>query len=283
MPPRIIVNADDLGLCPSVNTAIFDVFRAGNLSSATLMVNMPGTQDAVHRLGAHPGLAVGLHFCITEGRSVVGPSSLTNPDGTFLSRAALGRAALLGRVRPQHVRSELEAQLALIRSLGIRPIHVDGHQHVHMMPVVMDAIMPVLQHEGLAMRIVGPPPGAVRQAGGRLRKRMKQWLNRRLARRAHGRKQVPTNDELVSIHDLDHAGPYDATTYTALLAGTSPGAVVEVMVHPYILGDDLRAMYATSLERRRPFLQRCTAEHEALRHAPVFEGTHLITFDQIQA
>ena len=62
MARRLIINADDLGLSPSVNTAIFDVFRAGNLTSATLMVDMPGAQDAVERLKDHPGLAVGLHF-----------------------------------------------------------------------------------------------------------------------------------------------------------------------------------------------------------------------------
>ncbi len=154
---------------------------------------------------------------------------------------------------------------------------------MHMAPVVQDALMPVLRREGLAMRIVGPPPDAAPRDGGRWRKRMKQWLNRRLARRAHGRKQVPTNDELVSVHDLDHAGPYDAATYQGLLAGTSPGAVVEVMVHPYILGDDLHAMYGPSMARRTPFLQRCAAEHEALRHAPVFGEAALITYDRLGA
>ncbi|HEY0977725.1 MAG TPA: ChbG/HpnK family deacetylase [Flavobacteriales bacterium] len=278
MPRRIIINADDLGLSPSVNTAIFDVFRAGNLTSATLMVNMPGTTDAVARLKDHPGLAIGLHFCITEGRALTGPSSLTDATGLFRTRSELARMALRGKVHAADVQREFSAQLDRLRSFGISPTHTDSHQHVHMMPAVLNGMLPALKGTDLALRLVDPPASAVRGSLGRPPKALKQWLNRRFARQARRRTTQRTNDALVSIHDLDHAGPYDASTYRGLLKAVPEDALVEVMVHPYILGADVLDLYAVDPEAKRPFLQRCLAEYEALRGNPVFEGMELVSF-----
>lgn len=278
MARRIIINADDLGLSPSVNTAIFDVFRAGNLTSATLMVNMPGTEDAVRRLKDHPGLSVGLHFCLTEGNALTGTSGLTEASGAFRPRPELARRSLRGAVQAAEVQRELEAQLAAMDRLGVKPTHVDSHQHVHMLPAVLSGMLPVLRERGLAMRVVRPPSSAVGAAWRRPKKVMKQLLNAYLADRACRRSGLRTNDLLVSIHDLDHTGPYQASTYLELLAGTPQDALVEVMVHPYVLGPDVLQLYASEAESKGPFLRRCAAEHAALTQGPVFSGMRSVDF-----
>lgn len=276
----IIVNADDLGLCPSVNTAIFEVFRAGNLSSATFMVDMPGTADAVERLPEHPGLAVGLHFNLTEGWALTGPSSITWPDGRRPDRGTLVRWVYRGRVDPFDVRRECEAQLARMDELGLRPTHVDSHQHVHMVPPLFQAIGPVLEAHALPVRMVDPPRSAISDAAKRPRKALKQWINRRFAAIDRTRFAGPCNDALVSIFDLDHRGPYDAATYARLIEQVPEGELVEVMVHPYRLGDDVMGLYASEIERKRPFLERCAAEHAALSHTPVFGAMRLTTYGE---
>jgi chitin disaccharide deacetylase len=278
MPRSLIINADDLGLCRSVNSAIFEVFSAGNLTSATLMVNMPGARDAAERLPQHPGLGVGLHFCLTEGSALAGPSSLTGPDGRFMDRTALARAALKGSLRSMDVTRELIAQLDRMGSLGIRPTHVDSHQHVHMFPSVVSAMLPVLEERGLALRLVDPPWGALRASIGRPAKFVKQLLNRRFSARVRRGLRLRTTDALVSIHDLDHEGPYDAATYAGLLNWAAQGSTVELMVHPYILGQDVLDLYAGQITAKQPFLNRCVAEYEALRGAPVFPQLKHITF-----
>lgn len=275
---RIIVNADDLGLCRSVNTAIFDVFRAGNLSSATLMVNMPGTQDAVDRKKDFPGLAVGLHFCITEGMALTGVSSLTGPDGRFVDRSTIFKRSVSGQLRSADVRAELLSQLGRMASLGLAPTHVDSHQHTHMIPGVFDAMLSVLRERGLPVRAVAPPAGTVGASIGQPTKALKQWLNVCFAKRVHRKAGVPTNDVLVSIHDLENRGPYDAATYKGLVDRCPASSVVEVMVHPYLLGEDVLAMYGEVMSQKRPFLERCLAEHEALSGSPVFNKAELITF-----
>ena len=281
MAQRIIVNADDLGLAPSVNDAIFEVFRAGNLNSATLMVDMPGTGDAVDRSKDHPGLAVGLHFTLTEGRALTGPSSLTDGAGAFGSRKDLAMRSMRGQVKSIDILREFEAQLDRAEAMGITLTHSDSHQHVMMLPAVFDAVAPVIADRELGVRLVQPPLRMVRDAWTRPMKLLKQALNLRNARRHRSRHTLRTNDALVSIHDLASTGPYTATTYQALLATTNEREVVEVMVHPYIVDDTLRAMYASDLATKAPFFQRCIAEYETLRGAPVFSDRSLINFAQL--
>ncbi len=275
---RIIVNADDLGLSPSVNTAILAAFHAGNLSSATFMTHMPGAADAVQRLPQHPGLAVGLHFNLTEGIALTGTSSLTDAEGRFHDRSTLAMRSMRGAIDPRHVVAELEAQLVHMRGWGLRPTHVDSHQHVLMTPVIHDAAIPVLLRERLPLRLVRPPWGTIRQDLARPKRMAKQLLNLQLARRLRARFTGPMNDRLVSVHDLRSDGPYDAATYQDLIARDTSGGVLEVMVHPYILGDDVMALYADVIDRKLPFLRRCAAEHEVLQGPPIFTEQHLITF-----
>ena len=48
MAKYLIINADDLGLAPGVNQAIIDLHQAGVVTSTSVMVNMPGFNDAVN-------------------------------------------------------------------------------------------------------------------------------------------------------------------------------------------------------------------------------------------
>ena len=277
---RVIVNADDLGLAPGVNTAIFEVFRAGNLTSATLMVNMPGTLDAVERLSDHRGLAVGLHFCVTEGRALTGPSSITRPDGTFMTRGELLRRVQLGRIRSADITLELEAQLARMKELGVDPSHVDSHQHVHMAPGVFRAMLDILRQRALPVRTVSPPSAILRASWRRPSKLAKHLLNRWSAERRHG-SALPTNHTLVSIHDLpDGRVPDSGSVYRELLEHCGDG-VVELMVHPYRKDEVLQDMYSERPDAKAPFISKCLAEHRLLSGQRLFDGLQLITFKDL--
>jgi predicted glycoside hydrolase/deacetylase ChbG (UPF0249 family) len=278
----LIVNADDLGLCPSVNRAIFEVFAAGNLSSATLMVNMPGTADAVHGLAAHPGLAVGLHFCITEGQALSGASSITDGHGRFLGRSRLIRLLMGGKVLAQDIRREFDAQLERSVELGVVPDHVDSHQHVMMLPPVLRAVLPAIHQHRVPTRIVAPPWSTITHDALRPRRALKQLLNRAFAANARRSLRVPVNTALVSIHDLEHAGPYSADTFQRLVSRADDDAVLEVMVHPYILGDDVKGLYGPVWAAKEPFLRRCAAEYEALLEPGVFKPYKIISFAEVR-
>lgn len=66
---NLIINADDLGLSESVNDAIVYCLKNEYIDRATLMVNMPGTQDAINKIISNSLQdKIGLHINLTEGR-----------------------------------------------------------------------------------------------------------------------------------------------------------------------------------------------------------------------
>jgi hypothetical protein len=65
------------------------------------------------------------------------------------------------------------------------------------------------------------------------------------------------------------------------MARADDDALLEVMVHPYILGADVLGIYADVMDTKGPFLQRCQAEYQALMLPGVFAACTLGTFHAI--
>src|SRR5271154_6957886 len=83
---RLIVNADDFGLSKSVNAAVIRAHREGVLTSASLMVNENGFDEAVKLAKENPKLGVGLHLTLLCGKSALPPEKipgLVNAQGQF--------------------------------------------------------------------------------------------------------------------------------------------------------------------------------------------------------
>jgi len=147
---RLIVNADDFGLDPDYNQLTLRAFQRGVISSATLMANMPAFEDACRLSHEHALLGrIGLHFNLTHGAplspAILGQPAFCNAQGQFdlnLSRSALRLPASAA----QAVAQELQAQWQRCLDQGLRPSHIDSHQHVHnLWPVA--AISPTAHRE----------------------------------------------------------------------------------------------------------------------------------------
>jgi hypothetical protein len=273
---QVIINADDFGLVDSVNEAIVEVFKAGRLSSATLMVNMPGTPGAVGLALANPGLAVGLHFCLTEGTALSGPSSITDGAGQFFSRRKLLLRMLQRRIRLGDVAAEYKAQLERFDSFEIPLSHIDSHEHVHMIPVVFRAILPLLRERRAPLRVVEP----FHLRSSNPLKAWKQLLLRRSARRIRDKYSVTPNTHLVSVHDRGGA-QITAAGYHDLLTQGGDRGVLELMVHPYRPDDDLKSLYGAGYTKRQPFLEKCFDEHRVLVAEDVVPQTLELTTYQM--
>src|SRR5437868_6370726 len=131
----LIVNADDFGLTSGVNRAVVEAHTRGILTSTTLMANMLAFDDAMRLAKANPGLGVGLHFNITQGKPVADASrvrGLLDEGGEFLGTStALLRRALAGKLHVQEVEIELRAQIEKVLGAGLSLTHVDSHKHAH--------------------------------------------------------------------------------------------------------------------------------------------------------
>jgi predicted glycoside hydrolase/deacetylase ChbG (UPF0249 family) len=131
---RLIVNADDYGKTREVSDAIREAATRGVVTSTTVMVNMPHAAAVAELTRERPGLGVGLHLNLTEGRPVARPAavpSLVDRTGRLWPPGEFLRRAWLGRIRPEHLRAEIDAQLAALLELVGEVTHLDSHKHVH--------------------------------------------------------------------------------------------------------------------------------------------------------
>ena len=69
--PALIINADDLGYSPGVNTAIADLYQAGLVTSTSLIVNLPHSEAGAAIARRLPGLSVGVHLNLSKGEPLL--------------------------------------------------------------------------------------------------------------------------------------------------------------------------------------------------------------------
>ena len=161
--PRLIVNADDLGLAAPVNAAIERAHRDGVLTAASLMVGEPAMAEGVDLARRNPRLAVGLHLTLTDGTPTLPPDripALVQPNGRFRDdMAGLGLALAASRAARAQLRAEIAAQFAAFRATGLACDHLNAHKHFHLHPVIAGiAFAEAARHGIRAVRIPWEPP-----------------------------------------------------------------------------------------------------------------------------
>ena len=134
------VHADDLGLDASVNEAILSLARDGQLDSASLLVHGPAAQAGADGWRQQSeAMPLCLHLCLTEGPSTEGCPDLPAGFGALLLASLIPDRRR--RLRPQLDRA-IRDQIQRFRSLtNQRLIPVDGHQHIHLVPIVLGSLL----------------------------------------------------------------------------------------------------------------------------------------------
>ncbi len=231
--PQLILNADDFGLCPGVNQAVAELARRGIVTSASLLATAPHASEAVALARTLPGLGVGVHLCLIEEWPLSPPGALptlAGPDGRLPPGArALAQRLMLGRVREEDIRRELFAQVAWVVEQGIRPTHVDSHQHTHVLPPVARVVADLLRHFNIPyVRNLSRPLPSVG-----VTPRLRPWEAlglAALARRAAGGvlRDFSPPAAFLGLQDSGHLGP---ATLGRFLDGPLP-PLTELMAHP---------------------------------------------------
>lgn len=146
---QILVNADDYGRHVLINQAVAKGVEEGILRSATLMPGGKAFDDAVEVARSHPALGVGIHLTLVNGFPVCDPKdipSLVTEEGVFLDDyVAFVKHFLTGKVDMADVRRELTAQAQKMERTGLALTHVDSHQHMHMLPGIIDIALDVAE------------------------------------------------------------------------------------------------------------------------------------------
>ena len=159
---RLIVNADDFGLHASVNRGIRDAHSGGIVTSTSLMAGGAAFDEAVAIARDCPELGVGVHLTLVGARPVASAvASLVDGKGDFCaSYPVFLRRYLQGTIRRDEVARELAAQIEKVTQAGIRPTHLDSHQHLHVVPGISAIVLDLARRFAIpAVRIPAEPLG----------------------------------------------------------------------------------------------------------------------------
>ncbi|MBB4041445.1 hypothetical protein GGR34_003122 [Microvirga flocculans] len=241
---NVILCADDFGLADGVSRGIVELAEMGRLSATGAMTNMPGWRRAAPNLRPLKSrIGIGLHLNLTTG-SPLGPMPGLAPSGTFPPLKELLAKAVRRRLDPAEIARQIARQLdAFVEAHGADPDFVDGHQHVHVLPVVGPVLIEVLKERGYAGRLwlrdpSDSPASILRRSVGRNKALIVKSLSRGFAGRAHAA-GFRTNKGFSGFAPFDLSVPAGRIFEEAF---SHLGPVPLVMCHPGYVDDELRGL-----------------------------------------
>lgn len=133
LPPIVVVTADDFGRSDSICHAVELAFREGLVTDASLMVNAGSRDLGLEIALRNPGLGIGVHLAFQDVEPLTNSKFVASLR--HLSHGAVFlRLLFAGFSKIGEVRAEMEAQVKWLVDQGIRPSHINGHNHVHIHP-----------------------------------------------------------------------------------------------------------------------------------------------------
>ncbi|AKR44729.1 ChbG/HpnK family deacetylase [Methylophilus sp. TWE2] len=202
---KLIICADDYAQSPAIDAAILALIERGVVTAAscmTLSPEWPGSARALTPAIRHHA-DIGVHLDFTQfSHTIRYPHSL------------LVLRSLSGILNRQAVVDNIQQQLdAFELALQTPPDYVDGHLHVHQLPVIREALVNILQQryghlpftERPWLRISSPPPGSG------LKARIIHWLGAEKLKRLANAAGFRFSPLLLGVYDFEG----DAASYQA--------------------------------------------------------------------
>jgi hypothetical protein len=128
MRKRLLVTADDFGMCHAVNAGTVRAMQKGCVGSSNFLVPCPWFSEALSLAREH-ALPIGVHLCVTCEWDQLRWGPLTRAPGLCDEQGFLHPRfePLLARASDAEILAEYLAQVARVRSLGFEPTHLDTH------------------------------------------------------------------------------------------------------------------------------------------------------------
>nr|HET7858357.1 ChbG/HpnK family deacetylase [Caldimonas sp.] len=234
----VAVCADDVGLVDGIAETVAALAAARRLNAASCVTTGSAWRSAAAVLRTAPApLALGLHFNLSEGAPLTRELRTRWPEfprlGSLLAGAALGALPLAA------IAAEFRAQAdAFADALGRAPEFVDGHQHVHALPGVRDAVLdaicawPVVPAARNTAHVLGPAAA--------LKRRVIEASGGRALERALVARGVAHNTVLLGAYDFA-APEYRSLMQRWLAAAPPEGGLLFCHPGPDTSGDAIGA------------------------------------------
>src|SRR5215216_2525023 len=238
LPPGLIINADDLGIHPSINAGILSAYRQGILTSCTMLVTTAYLEQTVRDFVRPATLPIGIHLSLTLGKAVapVGdvPDLVDDSGNLKLSAGQLVASSLTRKgALVAQIRRELAAQLGRARDCGLNATHADSHQHVHMNPLIFAAVEDLLPRYGIERLRYCREPFPAFALGSDLPALLKRFNPVKWAllrwRSAQVQPKLATNDDFFGVI---YSGAITKKALYSVIARMPADRSLEICIHP---------------------------------------------------
>jgi hopanoid biosynthesis associated protein HpnK len=260
-PPgrAVIFTVDDFGLSTALNGAVALAHRRGLLRGASLMPGGPQAEAAYRLARELPGLCLGVHLTLIQGRAVLPPAEiphLVDGQGYFRHNPVeVGwRYFWEPRLLPE-IKRELRAQIEAVLQAGLIPWHLNGHVNLHLHPRIFPLVVELAREFAIpAVRLaredwrvtlaLAPDHPLPKLAQGLIF----AWLGRRARRLARAAGLI-CNDHL---YGLLNDGRMTETYLLGLVPRLQPG-ITEIYCHPALYPDQELQRWAPAYRRQEEF------------------------------
>jgi len=155
IPHNLIVNADDIGLNPSVTKAILYCFEQGYINSTSLITNTAYFDDTVKLIAAHSSVQnIGVHINLAEGKPVSGFDQQLflddNGDWDFIK--VNKKIKILNKDVKIAFTKEIHGQIEKALDNKILINHLDSHCHLHTLPGFLNLFVVAAKRYKLKLR-----------------------------------------------------------------------------------------------------------------------------------
>jgi predicted glycoside hydrolase/deacetylase ChbG (UPF0249 family) len=136
---RIIINSDDFGMDKNIDEACIQANKNRKINSISVIVNYKNYELSKKKLKSFKG-SIGIHLNLTQNSPVLKKkeNSLTNKHNKFLGLKKFIFYYLINRIKKKDIYDELNAQILKLKKNKIKVLHLDSHQHIHMLPKIWE-------------------------------------------------------------------------------------------------------------------------------------------------
>lgn len=260
----LIINADDFGMCHSINEAIIRTLKEGVVRSTSLMVPCPWALHAMRFLADNPEIPFGVHLTVIGDADDYrwGPvtsrekvPSLIDEAGYFYNFERM--AELLAHPRLDQLELEFRAQIEVVLAAGLKPTHLDWHSlRIGGRADIFDVMLRLAKEYGLALRVAGRALIEKMQSQG-----------------------LPTNDyDFMDSYMLD---PVNKSARYAQMLHELPAGLSEWAVHPGLDNSELLAIEPEGKHERQTDLDFLLSQEA--KDIVKEEGIILLDYRAVQA
>ncbi len=242
---RLIVTADDVGLHRGMTLGAIRAHGRGIVTACSVAGAGRELAHAAELLKECPDLDVGVHLMLVGARPVSSPArvpTLVTRSGDFPpAYPDFSARYVLGRVSLAEVEIELRAQIERLLASGLTLCHMNGHQHVHVLPRVFEVVVRLATEYRIPY--VRIPDDRMPGGSPSLRRAAVRALARLARREARAARAIGlrVNDRTIGVVDAGHLTAARVCRLVAAIAGSD--ALTELVTHPGVQGDEIAQQF----------------------------------------